>query len=98
MMQRVLCRLFQDKWRLNVSSVTMTTGCFLLNAAVGTGQRLGGVMGDGCWVGGSGGDLGKYMNGAMCLRPCGAHLAVVHGNNKNKALCGLHGVSVNVSE
>lgn len=42
------------------------------------------------------GDLGKYMNGAVCLGLCGVHLAVVH-SNKN-ALFGLRGVSVNFPE
>lgn len=76
----------------------MTPGCFLQFLLLQLqGQRLLGGMGDGCWVGGLGGDLGKYyMNGAVCLRLCGVHLDVVH-SNKN-ALFGLHGVSVNVSE
>lgn len=47
-------------------------------------------------MGGWSGDCGKYMNGAVCLGLCGAHLAVVH-SNKN-ALFRLHGVSVNFSE
>lgn len=47
---------------------------------LGEGQRTLGVMGDGCWVGGLGGDLVKYMNGAVCLGLCGAHLVVVHSN------------------
>lgn len=41
-----------------------------MNAAAATGQRLLGVTDDGCWVGGLGGDLGKYMNGAVCLGLC----------------------------
>lgn len=45
-----------------------------------------GVMGDGCWVGGLSGVLGKYVNGAVCLGLCGAHLVVVH-SNKNAPFC-----------
>lgn len=92
-----LCRkYFYGTETLNVSSVAMKTGCFLLNAAVGC-QRSLVVKGDGCRVGGLVGDLVKYaMNGAVFLLLCRSHLAIFHSNRKD--LSGLHGVCVDVSE
>lgn len=80
------------KRRLNSSSVTVTTGYFLMNAAAGTGQRLLGVWvidaGLEAWVG--------NLNEAVCPGLCGAQLVVVHSNIN--ALFGLPGLSVNCYE